>query len=293
MPNSSLSDSKKINILYAIANSPEKYYTKKYILKKDGTKRELLVPNNLLKNIQKNILTKVLYGLKPSKYVKSYLKNCSIKENALPHINQKIILKLDIKDYFKNIDFEHLYNALPNTIFPPSIKVLLLKLCTYEDYLPQGAPTSPMLSNLVLKNFDEYIGSFCENNHLSYTRYCDDLTFSGDFDYKVILKKVDYYLTNMGLNINKKKTKVLKYSTSQRVTGLIVNEKLNVNQEYQNKIRQEMYYIKKYGLEDHLKHLKIKYKEKYIHSLIGRINYCLLITNKPIYKDYLKLLKLN
>ena len=60
MPNSSLSDSKKINILYAIANSPEKYYTKKYILKKDGTKRELLVPNNLLKNIQKNILTKVL-----------------------------------------------------------------------------------------------------------------------------------------------------------------------------------------------------------------------------------------
>ena len=54
-----------------------------------------------------------------------------------------------------------------------------------------------------------------------------------------------------------------------------------------------MYYIKKYGLEDHLNHLKIKNKEKYFHSLIGRINYCLLITNKPIYKDYLKLLKLN
>lgn len=174
-----LSDTKKLNLLYAIANNKKKYYTKHYINKKNGTKRELLVPNRTLKSIQKRILNNVLYGLKTSKYACAYKRDISLKDNAKVHVGKKIVLKLDIKDFFKNIDFEKLYKSSPNTIFPPSIKVLLIKLCTYDDYLPQGAPTSPYLSNLALKSFDEYIGDFCEKQNISYTRYSDDLTFSG------------------------------------------------------------------------------------------------------------------
>ncbi|MCM1053697.1 MAG: reverse transcriptase family protein [Ruminococcus sp.] len=285
-----MSDNKKLNILYAIANNPNKYYTKKYILKKDGTKRELLVPNNYLKNIQRNILNNILNGLTVSKYVTSYLPNKSLKDNALVHVNKKIVLKMDIKDFFNSITFENLYNALPSEIFPPSVKVLLIKLCTYDDYLPQGAPTSPMLSNLVLKSFDNYIGLYCSNLNISYTRYSDDLTFSGDFDVRSLINKVTLFLENMGFNISKKKTRVIRNNKRQIVTGIVVNEKANVAVNYRKTIRQEMYYINKYGLESHLNYHKIDNKLKYLSSLKGRINYCLQISNDREMKRYIEIL---
>jgi len=187
-----------------------------------------------------------------------------LKENAYPHQNKKIILKLDIKDFFNSIDFELIYNALPSYIFPPSIKVLLIKLCTYDDYLPQGSPTSPMLSNLVLKSFDNYIGDYCFKRNINYTRYCDDLTFSGDFNPKILKNKVECFLETLGFNLNNPKN-------------------------YKKKRRQEMYYLKKYGIESHLKKVK-QSKEKYLISLKGRINYCLSISFNQELQNYLNIL---
>ncbi|MBE6154888.1 MAG: RNA-directed DNA polymerase [Firmicutes bacterium] len=286
------SDTEKLNILYAISNNSEKYYTTKYINKKDGTKRELLVPNKTLKNIQKNILNNALNDLEVSKYACAYIKNKSLKDNASPHINQKVVLKLDIKDFFTSITFEEIYKVIPNELFPTSIKVLMLKLCTYYDYLPQGAPTSPYLSNLVLKNFDNYIGTYCKERNINYTRYCDDLTFSGDFDVKKLKNKVQAFLEEIGYNLNDKKTKVIKNNKRQIVTGLVVNEKVNIPISYRKKIRQEMYYINKYGIDSHLKYINNTNKEKYINSLKGKINYCLNINpNNTEFQSYLK--KLN
>lgn len=292
--NDNISDEKKLNILYAIANHPEKYYTTKYIDKRNKTKRKLLIPNNYLKKIQQNILENVLYGLSTSLYVKSYQKVMSLIDNASPHQNKKIVLKLDIKDFFTSITFEELYKVLPNEILPPSVKVLLLKLCTYNDYLPQGAPTSPMLSNLVLKNFDNYIGKFCSKQNISYTRYSDDLTFSGEFNPKKLTNKVQAFLEELGYNININKTKVITKKGCQKITGLVVNEKVNTPKKYRQKIRQEMYYIKKYGIDSHLQRLKIRAKNKYLSSLRGRINYCLSINpNNKEFQSYLKMLNKN
>lgn len=283
-------DKEKLNILYTISNNSEKFYTTKYINKKDGTKRELLIPKPILKNIQKNILNNVLYGLSVSKYACAYIPNKTIINNVSPHINKRIILKLDIKDFFPSITFENIYNALPSNILPKEIKVLLVKLMSYYDYLPQGAPTSPYISNLVLKNFDEYIGKYCEEKKISYTRYCDDLTFSGDFNIKKLKNKVQAYLEELGFNLNDKKTKVIKNNTRQLVTGVIVNKKANVTKEYKRKIRQEIYYIKKYGIENHCKFIN-ENKTKYLSSLRGRINYCLQINHSEELKNYLKILK--
>lgn len=281
-----MSDEKKLNVLYAIANNSQKYYTIKYINKKDGTKRKLLIPNCFLKRIQQNILHNILYGLTPSKYVKSYQQNLTLKDNASPHQNQKMVLKLDIKNFFPSISFEDIYKILPNEILPPSIKVLITHLCTYENYLPQGAPTSPMLSNLVLKNFDNYIGSYCKKQNINYTRYCDDLTFSGDFNPYYLINKVRAFLEEMGFNLNDKKTKIITRKNRQIITGLVVNKKINVPKQYRQKIRQEMYHINKYGLKSHLAYLNIKDKNQYIASLRGRINYCLQIddNNKEMQK---------
>lgn len=270
------SEKEKLNILYSIANHPEKYYTTTNIKKKDGTKREILIPKPILKKIQRNILNNVLYGLSISKYAKGYQKGITIKENAIPHQNKKIVLKLDLKDFFSNITFEHVYKALPNYIFPPPVKVLLIKLCTYYDYLPQGAPTSPYLSNLALKSFDEYIGTYCDARNISYTRYSDDLTFSGDFDPKKLTNKVRAFLEELGFNLNEKKTKVLRKNHRQEITGIVVNEKINIPKYYLKRIRQEIYYIKKYGLDSHCKKLGLE-KEQYLLNIKGRINYSLSI----------------
>ncbi len=286
-----MNNAKKLNLLYAIANNNKKYYTKKYILKANGTKRELLVPNKILKSIQRNILRNVIGNLSVSPYVTSYIPGKTIIDNAKPHLNQKVLLKLDIKDFFKNIDFEMLYRILPNYIFPPSVKVILLKLCTYDDYLPGGAPTIPMLSNLVLKSFDNYIGNYCEKNNINYTRYCDDLTFSGDFNTKAIIKKVENFLNEFGFTLNKAKTKIITRSNRQIVTGIIVNNKLNAPASYRQKIRQEMYYINKYGVNNHFDKIGIP-KNKGISNLKGRINYCLQInSNDKEMQKYLRLLQ--
>lgn len=94
------SDNEKLKLLYAISNHPEKYYVKKYIPKKDGTKRKLLVPKPVLKRIQKNILNHVLMGLAVSPYATAYVPGKSLKDNVSKHIGQKVVLKLDIKNFF-------------------------------------------------------------------------------------------------------------------------------------------------------------------------------------------------
>lgn len=284
-----LSDNEKLNVLYSIVNNRKKYYTKKYILKKYGTRRELLIPNSYLKSIQKKILHNILEGLKPSIYVHSYLKNKTINDNAKPHVKAKIILKLDIKDFFSSIDFEMLYRIIPNSIFPKSVKTLLLNLCLYDNYLPQGAPTSPMLSNLVLRDFDNYIGEYSKKFNINYTRYADDLTFSGDFNPYKLKNKVEAFLNEMSFNLNNKKTKIITNAKRQIITGVVVNEKLNVPSSYKRKIRQEIYYIKKYGLDSHLSCLKYNgSRDKYLESLRGRINYVLsIVPNNKLFQEYL------
>lgn len=284
------SEEEQFKLLYTISNHPEKYYTKKYIMKKAGTKRRLLVPSPLLKKIQRNILNHVLKGLRISEYATAYVPNKSLKDNVSVHVGKKIVLKLDIKNFFENITFEQLYAALPSAIFPPSVKVLILKLCTYQDYLPQGAPTSPYLSNLVMKNFDTYVGQYCANQHICYTRYSDDLTFSGDFDVKRLKNKVEGFLDAMGFSLNEEKTKVLRPGNRQMITGVVVNQKLNVSKSMRKKIRQEMFFIQKYGVEKHNQRTK---QSLTYASLLGKINYVLFLDpqNKE-FKTYQKYLKL-
>ncbi len=286
-----------LKTLYSISNRIERNYKVYKIKKHNGKYRTIYSPSPLLKIIQKNILKNILNDRKISKYAKAYHKNISLIDNASPHLNKKTILKLDIIDFFENIEYPLIYDKCFNeAYFPKSIGHLLTYLCTYESRLPQGAPTSSYISNLIMKDFDEEIGTWCNDNNISYTRYSDDMTFSGDFNPTTIIKKVRKELYKYNLKINNKKIHVINNSQQQNVTGIIVNNKLQVSSKYRNKIRQELYYIKKYGIKEHLN--RINYQEsisKYINSLYGRINYVLSIdsNNQEFikYKKYLKELK--
>lgn len=283
-----LTDKEKIKLLYLVSNNKENNYKIIKIKKRNGKLRTIYEPNYLLKSIQRKILKNILNNKSISKYAKAYHIGISLKDNAIPHLNKKIVLKLDIKNFFDSINFVDIYKScFPLEYFPKSVGMLLTYLCTYYDYLPQGAPTSSYISNLVMKDFDEEIGNYCENLNISYTRYSDDMTFSGDFNPSEIIKVVRTKLYKLGLKLNNEKICIINKGNRQSVTGINVNNKIQVSVEYRKKLRQEIYFIKKYGLSSHLKFINYSgTKETYISSLLGRVNYVLQINSND--KEFIK-----
>lgn len=286
-----------IKTIYSISNNIEKNYKIYKIKKRNGKYRNICEPSSNLKQIQKRILTNILNNKSISKYAKAYHKGVGLKDNAIPHINKEMILKLDIKDFFENISFVDIYNSCFSIeYFPKSVGMILTYLCTYDNHLTQGSPTSAYISNLVMKEFDEELGNWCNLKNISYTRYSDDMTFSGEFNPSELIVKVRKMLYKLGLELNNNKIHIVHKSSSQNVTGIVVNEKLQVNIKYRNKIRQEIYYIKKFGLSSHMKKSDINIESKrYLNKLYGRILYVLQINeyDKEFikYKQFIKNLK--
>lgn len=266
--------------LYCISNNIDYNYEEKIIKKKNGKPRFLYEPSVSLKIIQKNILKNILEERKLSDCVTSYRKGYNLVDNAIKHVNKKMILKLDIKNFFDNISFTKVFDVCFNEdFFPVSMGMLLTNLCCFNNKLPQGAPTSGYISNLVLRNFDIKIDKYCKENKINYSRYADDLTFSGDFDAQKLIKIVNDLLKPEGFVLNDKKTKIIYKNQRQRVTGIVVNEKLSITKKYKKRIRQEIYYIYKYGLDSHLNKIKNNDRSLYVKKLLGKINYVLLVEN--------------
>ena len=278
-----------IKKLYAISNNIEDNYKVFKIKKSNGSFRKIYEPNGTLKYIQRQILKNILENKKVSKYATAYQKGKSLKDNASIHIGKKIILKLDIKNYFDSISFYSIYDSCFSIeYFPKGIGMLLTYLCTYNGYLPQGAPTSAYISNLVMKDFDDELGNWCDKNNISYTRYSDDMTFSGNFNPNLVIKKVKEMLFKLGFELNKKKIHIIKQNQQQKITGIVVNEKMQVEKNYRKEIRKEIYYIKKYGLDSHLNRINCNNKEKYLNKLYGRILFVFQINNNQEFLNYKK-----
>ena len=262
--------------LYGLSNNLEKHYHNVYIPKSDGTKRKLSVPDLILKNVQKSIADNILAYYPISKYATAYKVGSSVQRNARPHVNKSKILKLDIEGFFDNIIYSRVKNVVfREEKFSEPIRILLTMLCYYKESLPQGAPTSPAITNIIMYDFDEKIGAFCHENGISYTRYCDDMTFSGDFDEKEIIALVKDELKKLGLFLKNRKTAVISNAKRQTVTGIVVNKRINLTKEYKKRIRQEVYYIEKFGLEEHTKRQGIADAKSYLCSLKGRISYAI------------------
>ena len=278
--------------LYGLSNNLEKHYHNVLIPKRDGSKRKLSVPDLILKSVQKSIADNILAQYPVSSYAKAYKIGSNVQRNAQPHVGKKKILKLDIEGFFDHI----LYSQVKNIVFceekfAEPIRVLLTMLCYYKESLPQGAPTSPAITNIILYDFDETVGAFCSKKKIAYTRYCDDMTFSGDFDEREVIAFVKGELCKLGLFLKNRKTAVIPASKRQTVMGIVVNKKLNITKDYKKKIRQEMHYIQKFGLDGHVSRCKISDKQQYVLSLRGRIAFVLQTTpNESEFLEYKKIL---
>lgn len=277
--------------LHNMSNAPKHFYRTFYIEKRNGKLRRIDEPLPDLKRVQSWILTKILYKVPCSKFAKAYIPNTSIKDNARFHRKQNIVMVIDVKNFFPSIKSGYVLSVFLRMGYNLATAVMLTRLCCLRESLPQGAPTSAYLSNLVMLYFDEKISSYCISHGIRYTRYADDLTFSGDFDIAAVLHLVDQELRYLNLKRNPQKLKVMHSYNSQRTTGIVINEKQQLPREYRMKIRQEVHYIEKFGLDDHLAHIG-ESRSNYINHLLGKIRYALFINpNDSKMKSYLEIVK--
>ena len=275
--------------LYTACNSISKHYRSVKIPKKNGEYRELHVPDEFLKAIQRSIVNKLLIYEDISPFASAYRFGGGALKNAEPHLGGNILLKLDIRHFFDSI----IYSSVKEKVFPAeryseSNRILLSILCVYKDSLPQGAPSSPAVSNIIMRDFDNTVGKWCLSQNITYTRYCDDMTFSGDFEPSDVISFVKSELLKMGFFLNDKKTVKACNGRKKMVTGVIVNDKLNAPIEYRKKLRQELYYCKKFGIDSHMARIGITLsREEYLRKLLGRVSYVLSINpeNREM-KDY-------
>lgn len=263
--------------LYALSNSIEKQYRHVKIAKHDGSCRNLSVPGEQLKRVQRSIAEKILIHIPISPYAAAYRYGASVQKNAQPHVGKQKLLKLDILHFFDSIRYATVKDKVFSANrFSEPIRILLSMLCYYRDVLPQGAPSSPAITNIIMREFDDTVGKWCSQKNISYTRYCDDMTFSGDFSSKEVINFVQNELRKMGFVLNNKKTAVIPASKRQTVTGMVVNEKLSVPAFYRRSLRQEIHYCKKYGVASHLlKTNRTISEEQYLQSVLGKINFVL------------------
>lgn len=236
------------------------------LTKKNGSERLINAPVDELKSIQKKLslllqdcqrIISILEGHRThQKEIKSiahgFVKGKSIISNATPHRNKNFVLNTDLQDFFGSIHYGRVYGYfLTNKHFQlkEDIARAIANLVCYEGKLPQGAPTSPVISNLIAGILDVKISALAYKNKLYYTRYADDLTFSTnqkEFPSSIAYEDegavvIGYALKNIiqkhGFTINTSKNRLQYKNSRQDVTGLIVNSKINVKNEYRNRVR--------------------------------------------------------
>lgn len=274
--------------LLGITNNQTGCYKEYRIPKRKGGFRTIMEPLPTLKYIQTWILHEVLYPLLKTHVARqatAYVPGKGIRDNVKFHKGKETVMRLDIKDFFDSIGFFHVLDIFLGLGYEKSVAVMFANLCTVRCSLPQGAPTSPMLSNMILKPFDETIFNYCKSRKIMYTRYADDMTFSGSFDRFKLTLLVTQLISKIGLKLNYSKTVVKRRWQRQTVTNIVVNQKIQTRRDYRRKIRQSVFYIKKYGLINQTEHYNKKKgtclsADSFLMHVMGQVNYALQINPK-------------
>lgn len=245
-----------------ISNKSNKYYRIYEINKRDGGKRLIYHPSPVLKTFQYWLVDNIFKHLPVSKYSTAYGKGCSIKKNALLHLNKKHILHSDIVDFFPSIKDNHIIElikeneTLINKIIGFSIQQndidLIIGLTLYEKHLTIGSVSAPIISNLIMYNIDNELGVIGDNYNCTYSRYADDMVFSSnEYIPADIVKHISEVLKVGGFMINNKKTYFMNSKNRKIVTGVIVNNKrLTVGRKKRDEIKKMVYLKCKFNFGD-------------------------------------------
>jgi len=317
---SSLLDVPYNRLIYHLYRKPlaDRYATFT-IGKSNGELRTILAPISSLKIIQKKLkqVLENVYISKPP--VHGFVLTKSILTNARRHTKQRYVFNVDLKDFFPAINFGRvrgMFMGFPYKL-PKNVATVLAQICCFNNQIPQGAPTSPIVSNMICAHLDSELQLLAKTNKCNYTRYADDITFSTStksFPSSIatidklgqvqVGKKLNSIIKNNGFEINQNKIWLREKDRRQLVTGLVVNQFPNVRRKYTNQIRAMLYAWRKFGLQatnaEFLKSYNRKHrgpsKDAPAFKLVlkGKLDFLSMIRGKndPLYLRFINQFKL-
>ncbi|WP_131063903.1 retron St85 family RNA-directed DNA polymerase [Raoultella planticola] len=236
-----------IRLITSIVKNKQKHYRTFPVIKKSGGERVIDAPRTFLKVIQRWLSDFLLNKLPVHDFCFSYKKGQSIRHNAQIHVGKKFVLNIDVKDFFGSITKKMIFTALIENGFENKLAKIVSELCTYNDRLPQGAPSSPILSNSILYKMDCFLTEQGVLFDYNYSRYADDITISSNDRLTMELGRETIFrcLNECGFDINDGKTRVAATNSRQIVTGLVVNKKVQPTRAYRRKVRAMFDHAKK------------------------------------------------
>lgn len=267
-----IKSSKQLGFFLVASDYKNGPYTTYTIPKRDGTDRTICAPKKQLKWVQRQILRHILAKVSPHPAAHGFVNGRSTVSNAAPHVGAEVVVKFDLKDFFPTMHYFRVMGLFASLGYPTGnclftsddesnqLAPVLARLCCYTPSpknwgsatLPQGAPTSPAISNLVCRRLDARLEGLAEVNGGVYTRYADDLTFSfksPDVKLGRFRWWVDQVCQQEGFTINQQKFRVIRHSQRQVVTGIVVNEALRIPRELRRTYRAILHNCEKNGVD--------------------------------------------
>jgi RNA-directed DNA polymerase len=286
------------------------------IAKKSGGVRKISTPITALKLIQRklNQVLQAVYEVKPS--VHGFVENKNIVTNAQAHAGKRYVLNLDLKDFFPSVNFGRVRGMLMAQPYNmnPEVATVLAQICCHDNQLPQGAPTSPIVTNMICAKLDSQLQRLAKEYRSTYTRYADDITFSTtlpkfpqslahleeETDKVILGSPLLKIISDYGFAINEQKTRLQTRGNHQEVTGLTVNEFPNLDRTFIRQVRAMLHAWAKFGLKaaeavhqgkyDCKSRLAIKGKPTFKQVLRGKIEFIGMVKGKDdlIYINFIE-----
>lgn len=240
------------------------------IAKRSGKMRPIQAPVEPLKLIQKKLLCLLQQQYSPKACVHGFIPGRSVITNAKLHVRKPYLLNVDLEDFFPTIHFGRIMGLFQSKPFgfPREVAAYISQLCTYSGFLPQGAPTSPLIANMVAYSLDKRLMVIAKEKRMNYTRYADDIAISTAHPHSGealadensdLRKEIERAVVDSGFALNAHKTRFSSRFNHREVTGLVVNTKMNVRRKFYRQIRAMLHAWEKHGYS----HAEEEFKAKY------------------------------
>ncbi|HEY4239991.1 MAG TPA: reverse transcriptase family protein [Kofleriaceae bacterium] len=253
-----------------IADARARHYRYAWIAKPSGGQRLVEAPKWRLRTVQRRILDGIVDQIPPHDAAHGFRRGRSVATFAAPHVGREVVLRLDLQAFFSSVFAARVVGMLRTAGYPEAVSRMLAALCTHRTpadilaaapfadrprlrsaHLPQGAPTSGALANLAAYRLDVRIAGLARTLDATYTRYADDLVLSGDRALAraapSVLARLAAIAADEGFTVNHKKTRVMTSGSRQRITGVVVNEKLAVPRAEVERLRAILHNCRRHG----------------------------------------------
>jgi len=268
------------------------HYRYQLLEKRDGKMRLIEQPKTTLKTIQRKINKDILEYANTHPAAHGFCKGKSCLSHASIHTGKQYLLTFDIAECFQSIQWPKVYSVFKQMGYPANVSTYLATLCTHrvrlkktqytffdqtqkhrlkQRHLPQGAPTSPALANAALQHLDVRLSGLAKSLDLSYSRYADDIAMSGQKhrDWRFLEPLIGSICLEEGLTLNYKKTRIKRSHQKQRLVGIVVNKKVNVDRRYFDNLKATLTNCKRHGLDSQNREQHPQFRAQ----LLGRIQY--------------------